>query len=320
MTGLQNAPVAPDALRVLLFEDSALDAALIKKFLQTAGVRQANIHHTDTIPAALQLLTHDRVDVCLADYYLRPHTGLDLMDEARRFDIDIPFIMLTAMDDRSVDEGALSRGAYGFLVKGDLTVEGLERSIRYALTQHTRERALVKAAAFDEMTGLPNRSTFTQRLTQTIDDHRPKGGSLSLLLLNMHGTRFLNDAYGANIGDQVIKTVADRLRQTRRGSDYVGRIGGDTFGVILSDVVLQQHALAFAKKMMDAAAKPVLTTDGEHDVLLACGLATETLKPSSVATPELMAGLMRRAGDALSEAKKATRGKQSSELIVAKLH
>ena len=320
MTVLQNPPVAPEALRVLLFEDSALDAALIRKFLQTAGVRQANIHHTDTIPSALQLLTSDRVDVCLADYYLRPHTGLDLMDEARRFDVNVPFIMLTAMDDRAIDEGAHSRGAYGFLVKGDLTVEGLERSIRYAMTRHRRERALVRAAAFDDMTGLPNRATFMQRLAQCIDDHRPKGGMLSLLLLNMHGTRFLNDAYGAEVGDQGIKTLAERLRQTRRGSDCVGRIGGDTFGVILSDVVLQHHALTFAKKMLEAGAKPVMTSDGEHDVLLACGLASETLKPNSVGTADLLGGLLRRAGDALAEAKKNTRGKQASELIAAKLH
>ena len=112
MTATQATAIKPESLRVLLFEDNALDAALIKKFLQTAGVRQANIHLTDTIPSALQLLTRDSVDVCLVDYYLRPHTGLDLMDEARRFDVDVPFIMLTSMDDRSIDDGALARGAY----------------------------------------------------------------------------------------------------------------------------------------------------------------------------------------------------------------
>src|SRR5690606_27003674 len=122
------APFQPAELRVLLFEDSAMDAALVKKFLQTAGVRSDNIWLADTIPSALNVLTREKVDLCLADYYLRPHTGFDLMDEARRFDLDVPFIMLTALDDRNVDQGALARGAYGFLVKGDLTVEGLERS------------------------------------------------------------------------------------------------------------------------------------------------------------------------------------------------
>jgi PleD family two-component response regulator len=227
MTATHTVPPRAEALRVLLFEDNALDAALIKKFLQTAGVRQANIHLTDTIPTALQLLTRDSVDVCLVDYYLRPHTGLDLMDEARRFDVNVPFIMLTAMDDRGIDDGALARGAYGFLVKGDLTVEGLERSIRYALIRHRRERTLLRAAAFDDLTGLPNRATFLEKLGQAIDDHRPKGGMLSLLLINMHATRYLNDAYGPEVGDDMLKALADRLRAGRRGSDYIGRLGGD---------------------------------------------------------------------------------------------
>ena len=100
---------APESLRVLLFEDSAMDAVLIKKFLQTAGVRLTYIFHTDTIPSALQVLTRENVDLCLTDYYLRPHTGFELMDEARRFDVDIPFIVLTGMDDRSIDHGALAR-------------------------------------------------------------------------------------------------------------------------------------------------------------------------------------------------------------------
>src|SRR4051812_1615648 len=76
-------PYPPESLRVLLFEDSALDAALIKKYLHTVGVRPANIHHVDTIPSALQILARENVHICLADYFLRPSTGLDLMDEAR---------------------------------------------------------------------------------------------------------------------------------------------------------------------------------------------------------------------------------------------
>ena len=320
MTATQTALPAPDSLRVLLFEDNALDAALIRKFLQTAGIRQANIHLTDTIPTALQHLTRDSVDVCLVDYYLRPHTGLDLMDEARRFDVDVPFIMLTSMDDRSIDEGALARGAYGFLVKSELTVEGLERAIRYAMRRHVRERALVQAATFDELTGFPNRTTFLERLAQDIDNHRPKGAMLSLLLLNMHATRYLNEAYGPGVGDDVLKTLADRLRSQRRSSDYIGRLGGDTFGVILTDVILQHHAVTFAKKLISIAAQPAETRDGAHDILLACGLASHTVKPDSPPTADVLAGILRRANDALAEAKRNTRMKSASELIAAKLH
>ena len=75
---------APTSLRVLVFEDNAMDAALIKRFLRGVGVPATQIYHADTIPTALQVLTRDHVDLCITDYYLRPHTGFDLMDEARR--------------------------------------------------------------------------------------------------------------------------------------------------------------------------------------------------------------------------------------------
>ncbi|MDX2221256.1 MAG: diguanylate cyclase response regulator [Rhodospirillaceae bacterium] len=315
-----GAPIDPAALRVLLFEDSALDAALIKKFLQTAGVRQANILHTDTIPSALQLLTREPVDVCIADYYLRPHTGFDLMDEARRFDIDVPFIMVTAMDDREIDRGALDRGAYGFLVKADLTVEGLERSIRYALVRHARESKLARAAVYDAMTDLPNRAAFMEKLTQAVDDHRPKAGMLSLVLLNMHAMRYLNDAYGQDIGDDVIRVLAERLKGRRRATDVLARVGGDTFALIMSDVVLQHHAVTHARKLVAEISAPAPTRDGEHDICLAGGLASETVRPGGAPTADIVTGLLHRATAALAEAKQATRMKKLSEVVAARLN
>ncbi|MCB2107566.1 MAG: GGDEF domain-containing response regulator [Rhodobacteraceae bacterium] len=305
---------------MLLFEDSALDAALIKKFLQTVGIRQANILHTDTIPSALQMMTRETVDVCIADYFLHPNTGFDLMDEARRFDIDVPFIMVTAMDDRSIDDGALDRGAYGFLVKGELTVETLERSIRYALVRHRRESRLARAAIIDGMTNLPNRMSFMERLPQSIDDHRPRAGMVSLLLLNLHGMRFLNDAYGQSVGDDVIKIVAQRLDAIRKPSDYLARIGGDTFALLMTDVVLQHHALTFARKIAAEISVPAPTRDGEHDVFVAGGLASFTVKANSPETTAIAQGLLDRANSALTEARRNTRSRKVSEIIAAPIN
>ena len=117
-------------LSVLVFEDNARDRVLIKKFLEAAGVRGPNIHHADTIPAALQVLRREAIDLVLADYYLQPHTGLDLMDETRHSEFDVPFVVMSALDDDAIDRKALAHGAYGFLAKSELTVERLERAIR----------------------------------------------------------------------------------------------------------------------------------------------------------------------------------------------
>lgn len=310
---------SPESLRVLLFEDSAMDAALIKKFLQTTGVKLTNIFHSDTIPSALQVLTRESVDLCLTDYYLRPHTGFDLMDEARRFDIDIPFIVLTAMDDRSIDDGALARGAYDFLVKGDLTVEGLERSIRYTLTRHSRESELTKAATFDPLTGLLNRPAFLARFTQAIEDCRPRGESLALLHLNLNGIKHLNETRGHKAGDEALRIAAKRLAEAKRPSDVLARLGGDEFAFIITDFLLPKHAVAISRAVIEAVTSHVSVRGHDISMFVAAGLVAETVRRSSPPTQELVERIMTLASRAMFEAKERCRIKSTSDLVMGRL-
>jgi diguanylate cyclase (GGDEF)-like protein len=312
-------PFQADALRVLLFEDSAMDAALVKKFLQTAGVRLTNIFHTDTIPSALQVLARENIDLCLTDYYLRPHTGFDLMDEVRRFDFNVPFIMLTGMDDRAVDEGALERGAYDFLVKGELTVEGLERSIRYTLNRHSRETVLTKAATCDGLTGLMNRAAFVDRLTGMIDDARVRAENVALLHINLNGMKHINETCSHKVGDDVLKAVAQKLNEARRPSDFVARLGGDDFAFIITDFLLPKHAIEISRKMIAAVTGHIPARDGDHHMIVAGGLVAETIRRTSPPTPELVERIMLLASRAMFEAKTRTRMKTDSDLVMGRL-
>jgi diguanylate cyclase (GGDEF)-like protein len=311
--------IEPNALRVLVFEDNAMDAALMKKFLQTTGVRPAHIYHADTIPSALQIIARERVHVCLADYFLRPHTGFDLMDEARRFDLDVPFIVVSALDDRSVDEGARAHGAYAFLVKADLTVEGLERSIRYALTHHARESALSRTVYLDPLTRLPNRQAFLDRLTQTVADNSARKGMVGVAVFDLNGMRHLNEVFGYKAADDVLCAAARRLAAARHPCDIVARVGGDEFAVIMTDFLLAQQALARAQRLVDAAAGPVETEAGVHVVTMAGGVASQAVdlqKPAIAAAERLF----EQAGQALRTAKRGTSGGSVSNLAFAHLH
>lgn len=308
---------APQSLRVLLFEDNPLDAALIKKFLLTVGMRSTNIHHVDTIPSALQVLAREQIDVCLADYYLRPSTGFDLMDEARRYDVNVPFIMLTAMDDRTIDEGALARGAYGFLVKGELTVEGLERSIRYTLMHHARESTLARDALTDSLTGLPNHKAFRDRVAAAIADNAGRSGLVAVAIFNLNGTKFLNESHGVKVGDDVIRAAAAGFRKHKRSGDFLARVGGDEFAILMTDLVLPGHAVNQAKALATALTGPMDTHDGRHEVTLAGGVAS--LTASKMSTAEATERLMAQATQAMFNAKLITRRGSTSEVAVARL-
>ena len=322
-TMTDSSSYTPASLRVLLFEDNAMDAALMRKFLQTFGVPAAQIFHADTIPSALQVLTREPVDLCLTDYYLRPHTGFDLMDEARRFDVDVPFIVVTALDDKSVDERALARGAYDFLVKGDLTVEGLERSVRYTLAQHRRESRLSRAAYFDALTDLPNRAAFMERLTQAVADNAPRRGMVGVALFNLNGTKFINEAFGPKIGDDILRCVGERLMAAKRRGDVVARLGGDEFAVIMTDFLLANQALATAKGLADNITGPVDTRDGEHVVTVAGGVAAQAVPEAArdlAGAADVADRLLEQAGQAMFNAKHTARLNGRSHVAVAHMH
>ncbi len=306
-------------LRILLFEDSAMDAALIRKFLRTAGIQNSNIFHADTIPAALHLMGGEHIDLCLADYHLLPYTGVDLMEEARRSDIDVPFIVVTAIDDRGVDEEVLAHGAYDFLVKGDLTVEGLERSVRYAVANHRRKRALTRAAYFDSLTELPNRLAFLEKLAQTVSDVRTTGGLVGVALLNLNGTKILNTRHGHEIGDAVLIEAASRVRHLISRTQVIARIGGDEFALLLRNVLLPSHVLNAAKLFTDAITGPMEIGSSTHSITGTCGVAIHETKNADdpIAVTQK---LMLNATHAMFDAKAAGRRQNTSAVALARIH
>ncbi len=310
---------APGALRVLLFEDNAMDAALMKKFLQTTGVRPTHIYHADTIPSALQTLSREDVHLCVADYFLQPHTGLDLMDEVRRSGLDVPFIMVSALDDRDVDEGARAHGAYAFLVKANLTVENLERSIRYALTHHARESALSRTAFLDGLTRLPNRRSFIEHLTNVVSDNAQTAAMVGVAVFNLNGTAQVNETLGHNATDELLCAIARRLSAARHPSDLVARVGGDEFAVVMTDFLLASQTRERAQRALDAAAGAVETSAGVYAITMACGVASQTVGANVLASASAER-LFEQASQAARTAKRACRTGGASHLVFAHLH
>lgn len=311
-----------ESLRILLFEDNAMDASLITRFLEASGIRRDNIVTTDAIPNAMEVLTSKDVDICLTDYYLTPNTGFDLMDEARRREVDVPFIMLTAMEDPAVDEGALSRGAYDFIIKGEMTVEILERTIRYTLARHRRESALSKAAFHDPLSNLSNRKAILDHLDELIMTAPTDGQAIgALLYINLNGIKFINEAYGMKVGDSILRETGRRLRTIKWPGEMMGRLGSDEFCCVVDQVEDLGQAVMVARRIATTFAQPVRTFDGEHDVSAAIGVSlfnrdNTAEGPATVRETEL--DVLQRAATAMTEAKRTCRMTRATEIGTAK--
>ncbi|MCK7613418.1 PAS-domain containing protein [Roseibium sediminicola] len=89
------------------------------------------------------------------------------------------------------------------------------------------------AAHHDTLTGLGNRTLFNAKLEETLDKSEATGTCADLLLLDLDKFKPVNDTYGHDVGDELLKIVADRLRDCVRSSDLIARLGGDEFGIIL---------------------------------------------------------------------------------------
>ncbi|WP_456479416.1 putative bifunctional diguanylate cyclase/phosphodiesterase [Nautilia sp.] len=118
-------------------------------------------------------------------------------------------------------------------------------------------RKLDKIAKFDQLTGLANRYLFFKELKLLIKEYELTGSPFALLFIDLDGFKFINDTYGHNIGDRVLQSVADKIKNMVRKEDLVSRIGGDEFTVILKNIENRKKIKEIAQKIIDTLKKPV---------------------------------------------------------------
>jgi diguanylate cyclase (GGDEF)-like protein/hemerythrin-like metal-binding protein/PAS domain S-box-containing protein len=131
------------------------------------------------------------------------------------------------------------------------------------ITERKQAESKISFLAYhDQLTELPNRELFYDRLSLAISQARRKHDSLALLFLDLDGFKAVNDNFGHEAGDLVLKTVARRLQACVRGVDTVARLGGDEFTVILSELEKPEDVAGVAKKIISKLTEPVLLKDG----------------------------------------------------------
>ena len=167
-----------------------------------------------------------------------------------------------------------------FGMKQDITEEKL-------LSDRTRY-----LAEFDTMTGLANRSVFQERLAAM-------GAGGALLLIDLDGFKQVNDTYGHAAGDICLGEVARRLRDVCRRSEFVARIGGDEFGVLVQSDIDADGLAVLAGRIVEAVARPI----ERSDVRLAVGASIGIARVAGCAPAEVFM----RADAALYAAKAAGR-------------
>ncbi|MEV6349459.1 sensor domain-containing diguanylate cyclase [Actinoplanes sp. NPDC051851] len=137
------------------------------------------------------------------------------------------------------------------------SLETLRTQVSLALESAALTAELTMRAMHDMLTGLGNRALLRDRLTGALSRARRTGRSIGVLLLDLNGFKPVNDTYGHDVGDMLLKVVADRLRECVRTEDTVARLGGDEFVVVTEDLRLPGDALVVAERIVAALNEPV---------------------------------------------------------------
>ncbi len=167
------------------------------------------------------------------------------------------------------------------------------------------EASLVHDAMHDPLTGLANRSLFTDRLSHALKRRADRfPASVALLMIDVDHFKSINDSYGHQEADTVLEVVAKRLKAGSRPGDTVSRLGGDEFAVICDDISDTRLGLRIAQRLLVTVNQPILMSHGELDLSLSIGLAISG--PNAVADAR---ELIQQADTALYRAKLAGRNR-----------
>ena len=189
------------------------------------------------------------------------------------------------------------------LVHGDAGEPLYSIGVLQDITERKRaEQELQFLALHDTLTGLPNRTLFTDRLQQAILTAGREGQSFGLLVMDMDRFKEVNDSLGHQSGDLLLQQVAARLRGALRQSDTVARLGGDEFGVLPFGVQDVQGSVLAAQKILGARDLPFTLGEATVEVGLSIGIAQYPQHGRDAET------LMRRADVAMYVAKRTKSG------------
>jgi diguanylate cyclase (GGDEF)-like protein/PAS domain S-box-containing protein len=176
------------------------------------------------------------------------------------------------------------------------------RGIGRDITQETRaEERVQRLARFDPLTGLFNRPMFFERLDHALAVARRRGTAVALLFIDLDRFKNINDTFGHLTGDEVIRTMAQRLTCAVRETDTLARLGGDEFIVLAENLASASDASELAQRLVETLAEPVALAGTECHLGASIGIAAFPADGDDAAT------LLKKADIAMYRAKDAGR-------------
>ena len=310
--------VMPGGIPALSNADAAGRVLLVEDQERVAGRVQAVLAKSYEIDierdphAALLRLGSATYDVVIVSLNLAEADGLRLCSQLRALERtrNQPIIVVLQPDEEVRLLRALDMGVNDYLVRpvdrNELLARVRTQIKRKRYSDHLRDRLeeSVELALTDALTGLNNRRYLETHLKALAEQARAADRPLSVLFADVDSFKAINDTYGHDAGDAVLRELASRLRRNTRNIDLACRIGGEEFVVVMPDVGLDRASQA-AERLRACIAGEPFQVDGETCLQVTASVGIATLD----GVHDSAEGLLRRADQALYLAKRGGRNR-----------
>jgi diguanylate cyclase (GGDEF)-like protein len=265
-------------IRVVLVSSDYRTARLIDELLHASWPRAHLVTHATWDAAAAQAVLDNPGCCVLLDAGGQPdhdasEEPLELIEYVRMSAAGVPVVLLTPHDDERLALDAVKAGAQDCLAKPELDVAVLRRALTHAIERKRAESQLAHQALHDQLTGLPNRALFLDRLGVALERARRSGAQLAVLFLDFDNFKQVNDSRGHAAGDRLLATLGERLSGLLRPMDTVARFGGDEFTFLFEDLTSEREVVLIADRICRAAGTPIMVDGVALSVTVSVGIA-----------------------------------------------
>jgi diguanylate cyclase (GGDEF)-like protein len=302
-------------VKIIVADDSPVYRKLVEQALAEKGF---DIHWAKNGTEAIKLFSAHHPAIVITDWEMPDLTGIELCAEIRRQQETFTYIiLLTSNTEKEQIVTGLTAGADDYLTKPFHTGELLARvavGCRFAGLYgeiEAKKQLLEELSRTDALTGLPNRRAVEDWAVRQLSGAARYGFPVWIAIADLDHFKAVNDNYGHDAGDRVLKRVAETLKGNTRSSNFCARFGGEEFVIVLSQVDRQGACTAIERLRQKLACETFAISGTTLKVTASFGVAGFEGKKA----PDL-ADLLRRADGALYAAKR--NGRNRVEFAVEK--
>jgi len=286
-------------LRLLVVDDSPEDVELLKLEFEREGYHPVSLR-VDTEGTLRDALHTAEWDMVIADDSMPCLNSLQALEVLKKSGRDIPFIIYSGTMNHRSAAMAMREGVHDYVGKGDIArlIPSVERELKNAAMRKAMKRAeshVHRLAYYDQLTGLPNRAYFCERVNEQFASRSDLKGCV--VFVDIDSFMRLNNSFGYAIGDVLMRKIARRLEECTGGRALLARLRGDEFAMFVAGTSEREDIEALMAKISEGFSKPFAHDSLEFELALSMGICLYPDDGREATT------LMANAEIAMSEAK-----------------